>query len=224
MEESGVLVDAAGSNGTIHGNYFTNVINTPKNVRGADDNGHGFCRIATEASHLLTEGSFVYLKGIGGATSCNGSGVVTRVRTPTAFEVSIPFSSAAYTGGGTALQVSGIKAGPGKNILVSANDTSQIGTFVAGTELINGIGAPIASAATIVPVNRVHHITGTAAIATIVVPSSQPSGYAGSFCSIPDGLFTTTTGGNIALASTAVAGRQLCWTYDPATSKWYPSY
>ena len=34
----------------------------------------------------------------------------------------------------------------------------------------------------------------------------------------------TTNAGNIALASTAVVGKQLCWTYDPTTVKWYPSY
>jgi hypothetical protein len=223
MEESGMLLDGTASNGSIHGNYFTNVLNTPKNVIGVADNAHGICEITTAAPHLLTVGSFVYLKDIGGATSCNGSGVLTGVRTPTTFEISLPFSGI-YTKGGTAVQVSGIKADPGKNVVVTGNDISQTGTFIAGADLINGVGRPIASASTIAPTNHVHHITGTAVISNIAVISSQPSGFAGTFCSIPDGVFATTTTGNIALASKAAVGRQLCWTYDPSTSKWYPSY
>jgi hypothetical protein len=224
MEESGVLVDGTANSGSIHGNYLTNVLNTPKNVSAASGNAHGFCEITTAVPHLLTVGSFVYLKDIGGATSCNGSGILTGVRTPTTFEISLPFSAGIYTKGGTAVQVSGIKAEAGKDVVVTANDLSQTGTFIAGAGLLNGVGRPIASASTIAPTNQVHHITGTSVISNIAVISSQPSGFAGTFCSIPDGVFATTTTGNIALASKAVVGRQLCWTYDPSTSKWYPSY
>ena len=39
-----------------------------------------------------------------------------------------------------------------------------------------------------------------------------------------NGIFTITTAGNIALASTAVVGKALIMTYDNTTSKWYPSY
>lgn len=224
MEESGVLVDGTAAKGSIHGNYFTNVLNTPKNVSAASANAHGFCEITTSVPHLLTVGSFVYLRDIGGATSCNGSGILTGVRTPTTFEVSLPFSAGTYTKGGTAMQVSGIKADSGKDVVIAANDLSQTGTFIAGADLMNGVGRPIASAPTIAPTNRVHHITGTSVISNIAVISSQPSGFAGTFCAIPDGVFTTTTTGNIALASKAAIGRQLCWTYDPSTLKWYPSY
>jgi hypothetical protein len=41
---------------------------------------------------------------------------------------------------------------------------------------------------------------------------------------IPTGIFTTTTAGNIALASTAVVNKALYMIYDPTTAKWYPSY
>ncbi len=86
-------------------------------------------------------------------------------------------------------------------------------------------GAAVASASTITPTGPIFHVTGTTAIATINAPT---------FCSltqaacsirvIPDGAFTTTTGGNIALASTAVVDRVIEFTYDGTAAKWYPSY
>lgn len=65
------------------------------------------------------------------------------------------------------------------------------------------------------------HVTGTTAIATINSPFGTRSGCINI---IPDGIFTTTTAGNIALASTAVVSKILTECYDPTTTKWYPSY
>lgn len=83
----------------------------------------------------------------------------------------------------------------------------------------------IASASTIAPTAQYFHVSGTAAIATITPTTFCTT--AGTMCQItiiPDGIFTTTTAGNIALASTAVVSKALIMTYDPGTSKWYPSY
>jgi hypothetical protein len=78
----------------------------------------------------------------------------------------------------------------------------------------------IASATTIAPTGNIHHISGTTAIATITVPAGcTPT------CQItliPDGLWTTTTAGNISLASTAVVNKALILTWDG--TKWNPSY
>jgi len=86
------------------------------------------------------------------------------------------------------------------------------------------VASAIASAATIAPqIGAVTHITGTTTIATI---SSACSG-TGVSCQvtlIPDGAFATNTTGNIAIASTAVVGKALIYTYDSGTSTWYPSY
>ena len=41
---------------------------------------------------------------------------------------------------------------------------------------------------------------------------------------IPTGLWSTTTSGNIALATTAVVSKALTLYYDSASAKWYPSY
>jgi len=81
----------------------------------------------------------------------------------------------------------------------------------------------IASATTIAPTTAFAFVSGTTAIATIT-PPVQVSSSGGQITLIPTGVFTTTTGGNIALASTAVVNKALIMTYDSGTSKWYPSY
>ena len=81
----------------------------------------------------------------------------------------------------------------------------------------------IASAATIAPTKPITFISGTAAVVTITAPSPTSVG-GGTITLIPTGAFTTTTAGNIAIASTAVVGKVLIFYYDSVTTKWYPSY
>lgn len=85
-----------------------------------------------------------------------------------------------------------------------------------------GVTATVASAAGfITPSGPLFTMSGTAAITGI----TQPVGYAGGqFCVMPSGAFTTTTANNIAIASTAVVGRILCFDYNPTTDKFHPSY
>jgi hypothetical protein len=53
----------------------------------------------------------------------------------------------------------------------------------------------------------------------------MPVGFAGgSFTIIPDGAFTWTTAGNIAIAGTAVVGVPITFTYDSYLGKFYPAY
>jgi hypothetical protein len=85
-------------------------------------------------------------------------------------------------------------------------------------------GTAIASASTIAPILPVYHVTGTTAIATITVPSACVSGFDCNVGLIADGIWTTTTGGNIAVAITAIVGYRYDFTYDPGTSKWYPKF
>ena len=81
----------------------------------------------------------------------------------------------------------------------------------------------IASAATVAPTAPITFISGTAAIVTITAPTPISAG-GGTITFIPTGAFTTTNAGNIAIASTAVVGRAITFTYDVTTVKWYPSY
>ena len=84
------------------------------------------------------------------------------------------------------------------------------------------VTAAVASAAgTITPSGPLFHVTGTAAITGFVIPVGFQYG---SFSIIPDGGFTTTTAGNIAIASTAVVNKLLTFTWDDTNSKFVPSY
>jgi len=118
----------------------------------------------------------------------------------------------------------------GYNAIGLGANTTVIGTPSTTETLIYGIEAypsqtAIASATTITPTARFFHITGTTAINTITAPAACTG--TGTMCQItviPDGIWTTTVSGNIALASTAVVGKALLFTYDSSTGKWYPSY
>ena len=89
------------------------------------------------------------------------------------------------------------------------------------------VTAAVASAAGLItPSGPLFHITGTAAITGFNIPvgfNATATG-GGQFCVIPDGIFTTTTANNIALASTAVVNKLLCWTWDATNSKFVPTY
>jgi len=95
--------------------------------------------------------------------------------------------------------------------------------IVAGLRATSAAAPTIASATTIAPTTQIVFISGTAAIDTITPPSPISLG-GGQITLIPTGIFTTTTAGNIALASTAVVSKALIMTYDVTTTKWYPSY
>ena len=84
------------------------------------------------------------------------------------------------------------------------------------------VTAAVASAAGLVtPSGVLFHLTGTAAITGFNIPVGFSGG---AFCAIPDGIFTTTTAANIALASTAVVGKTMCFQYDQSVGKFFPSY
>lgn len=82
----------------------------------------------------------------------------------------------------------------------------------------------VASAAGLVtPTGPLFHITGVLAITGFNVPLGF-SAFGGSFCVVPDAIFTWTAANNIGLAGTAVVGKQLCFVYDGNSAKFYPSY
>lgn len=98
---------------------------------------------------------------------------------------------------------------------------AQIWTTVNPLRFIS-VGVALASAATIAPRAYVTHVTGTTAINTVTVPPGLMNG--GEIKLIPDALWSTTTAGNLAVATTAVIGKLLILTYDANTGKFYPSY
>lgn len=94
---------------------------------------------------------------------------------------------------------------------------------VVGLRATNAAAPTISSATTIAPTTSIAFVSGTTAVVTITPPSPISSG-GGQITLIPTGLWSTTTGGNIALATTAVVNKALILTYDTTTTKWYPSY
>ncbi len=87
-------------------------------------------------------------------------------------------------------------------------------------------GGDLASAATIAPTRGIHHVTGTAQITTITVPTmtEDPSAgvFVGTIILIPDGAFTYASSGNIVGTGLAVVGKAMHATFDGTS--WYMSY
>lgn len=107
--------------------------------------------------------------------------------------------------------------------------SGTVGQFVTGGFVLTGLlatsaAAPtIASAATIAPAKIITFISGTTTIDTITAPAPIAT-RGGQITLIPTGAWATSTAGNVALATTAVANKALILTYDTTTAKWYPSY
>ena len=103
--------------------------------------------------------------------------------------------------------------------------STKTGAWVAGFNNLNEVDGPTADVASVagltVVTSRLFHVTGTNAITGWTLPATFNGG---TFCTIPDGAYTTTNATNIAIASTATAGRLLCFTWSSADTKWYPTY
>ena len=191
------------------------VLSTSPTFSTGFDAGSTFTALQTPTT--LTLGS--------GATSFTLGGTPTTSLTATIFGNATASSVTKTLNIGT-----GGASGSITNILIGSSVSGATGTTTLnnnadfkGLMSFGGSAPTIASATTIAPTTKVVFISGTTAIATITAPSPiSTSG--GRITLIPTGLFTTTTAGNIALASTAVVSKALIMTYDPTTAKWYPSY
>lgn len=96
-------------------------------------------------------------------------------------------------------------------------DTNKLSDI--GSQLNSIVGPAIASAATVAPTSRIHHVTGVAAIVNITPPYPD---FQGSITFIADAIWTWTAAGNIGVLGTVTAaGNHITFVYDG--SKWYPS-
>lgn len=98
----------------------------------------------------------------------------------------------------------------------------------SGNVMFNLISTPsaaptIASASTIAPTAPITFISGTTTLDTITAPYPI-SLTGGQITLIPTGAWATSTSGNIAVVTTAVANKAMILFYDATTTKWYPSY
>lgn len=111
---------------------------------------------------------------------------------------------------------------PTAHLALSMNNTDIV-DWTSGGAWSNLVGSSIASASTIAPVAYETHITGTTTISTITPPPTfAVSSHGGSIVFVFDGIAPWTTGGNIATAGTPSVGNSVRFTFDNATSLWYP--
>lgn len=184
--------------------------------------------IDTEAFTVTSvSGTYVTVtRGASGtAASAHVSGAMVLIGPPQAF-IANPFDpSGACTVGAGIFQYSPvINVRTGNEWLCS----SITGKVVPGFSNVAGVPqvtTAVASAAGLItPSGPLFHITGALAITGFNIPVGFDPKEGGTFCAIPDGAFTTTNANNIAIASTGVVSKTLCWTYDANTTKFYPSY
>lgn len=175
--------------------------------------------VMTVASILSSTQVRVNRRGQGGARQGFPTGAVVLIGQPNYFYDYDPSGSCVS---GTVFVTPWVNTKSGYQWLCS----SVTGTWVPGWNNPAGDAfaptAAVASAAgAITPSGPLFHVTGTSAITGFTLPAGFVSG---SFTVIPDGLWTTTNAGNIALGSTAVVSKPITFTYDPNTAKFYPSY
>jgi hypothetical protein len=194
--------------------------------------GSGTVRIAIDTSVTPPAGKVYYTTGL--TVTCSGlSGCTTPVPASAFGSDDLQLASWTTTGGtfdlngGTELRGivsrSRTLAGTGMISLFSGHtQTLSVNTAVLPIFTLSpGTGSALLSGTTIVPTNRVHHVTGTSTISTITAAGMSDGEV---LTLIPDASFTTATGGNIAVSSTASVSRAVRFIFDASTAKWYPSY
>jgi hypothetical protein len=98
---------------------------------------------------------------------------------------------------------------PGFQNRQAGNNNAQVTALVASVAGATAVNGPL------------QHINGTNAITSFTMGAGWNGG---GFCIIPDAAFTTTATNNIGKASTAVASKTLCFTWDGTNSVFDPSY
>ena len=136
--------------------------------------------------------------------------------------------------GGTACTVAGQYAFPWLNIRTgsmwacSPTTLSYVPWFnnpmTVDSAIDFGTAASVAGAQPIL--GPLFRVSGTAAITSFTIPVglNATAVGGGSFCIYPTAAFTTTATNNIAAASTAIAGKTLCFQWNAATAKFSASY
>jgi hypothetical protein len=196
---------------------------------GYINTGSNCCFQGTAAGYQNTGSNCCFFGDSSGYQNTGASN--TAIGTQAGYSASYHDSSTCtYLGNGTTVSAGSIvnSTAVGNGAIISASNQIKLGNASvkeirpgAVAFIAQSIQSQITAAATITPTAQIAHVTGATPITTITIPST---GFNGVFVMIPDSAFTTNTGGNIALASTAVVGRAMIMTYDSNAALWYPSY
>ena len=130
-------------------------------------------------------------------------------------------------GGGATERLAVDTSGNIKPIASATDGTAALPWTRVYNRIYSATVETVASGDSIAPVQGIVHITGTTTVNTITAPAGcTTSGYGCVITLIPDNAagFSTGITGNIAVATVATQNKAVIMTYDPATTKWYPSY
>ena len=165
-------------------------------------------------------------RGYYGLAAPHISGALVLVGPPNAF-LTVDPSGSCTPGTGLAAYTPAINLKTGNQWLCSSITNSWVPGFF-NDSVSAGTSAAVASAATMTPSGPLFHVTGTTAITTIGsavgMGGSATSVVGAPFCIIPDALGSATAGNNIALGTTFVVNKLLCYTFDQTNKKYVPSY
>jgi hypothetical protein len=197
------------------------------NIAMANNSGTGTLWWITGAGQLLIGGSGASEPSTApiSITSAGATSITYLSLTGTTVPVNGIYNPATNTLGFATNTTLRMSLDPNGNLLIGSSTapTTSNNLVVTGLIATPAAASTIASGTTISPTKPITFISGTTPIATITAPNPISAG-GGQITLIPTGAFTTTTAGNIALASTAVVSKALIMTYDTTTAKWYPSY
>lgn len=157
------------------------------------------------------------------------NGAIVVVGTPAQFAIVDP--AGACTAANTVAPFISLRTG---NQWICSSVTSSWVPGFFNNSAPAGVAAAVASVAgATLPSGPLFHVTGTNAITAwgssttvgLVGGGGSKTDVVGApFCVIPDAIFTTTATNNIALASTAVVNKIMCFTFDQTNKKYVPTY
>ena len=197
--------------------------------RTSDETGTGAVVLATSPT-IVSPSLTTPALGVASATSVNKVTITapTTSATLTLVTGSSLITSGAYAITLTSTATTGVTLPTTGTLATLAGSESLSNKTLVSPKYSGVIGAAgaaptVASDTTIAPTTSIVFVSGTTTIETITPPAPIDT-RGGSITIIPTGIFVTGVTGNIALASTSVVSKALIMTYDPTTTKWYPSY
>jgi hypothetical protein len=181
---------------------------------------YDFGQLVGEVMNVLgVSGTNITVQRTTSQTVAHVSGAVVLIGNPNLFKKLNPTGSCVTANVEVAPWVNTLT---GEQWLCSTVTLTWVPGFNHSSDMVAVTTAVASAAGVILPSGPLFHITGALAITGFTLPV----GYTGGpICVIPDGTATTTNAGNIALASTMVVSKEICWIYDVNAAKpFFPSY